>query len=214
MALGVGAVGAALAVFPAAPAVATEASSPAASQPTSGQYVSGSDSGEATVAGTSSLHDWSAQSATINGTATFAGDLVPAAPPAIQSIQLAIPVNSLKSGEGSSMDDNICDALKMKDDPQITFTLTHADLKSPPSASDPKFHYDAVGQLTIAGTARSVNLALDVQPGDGGTLTIAAKTPLKMTDFGVKPPTAMLGMIKSGDAVTVNVTWQLAKKAQ
>ena len=32
------------------------------------------------------------------------------------------------------------------------------------------------------------------------------ETPLKMTDFGMKPPTAMMGMIKSGNDVTVKVT--------
>jgi hypothetical protein len=193
---------------------ATEPSTQTAAESTSGQYVSSADSGKATVAGTSTLHDWTAASATISGTAIFAGDFVPAAPPAIRSIQLTIPVTSLKSTEGSGMDDKIDDALKMKDDPAITFVLTSASIKSPPSKSDPLYHYDSVGQLTVAGSARSVDLALDVQPGDGGTLTITTQTPLKMTDFGVQPPAAMLGMIKSGNDVTVNVTWQLATKAQ
>ncbi len=44
-------------------------------------------------------------------------------------------------------------------------------------------------------------------------LSIATKTPLKMTDYGMTPPTAMFGMIRSGDAVTVEVTWKLTTVA-
>jgi hypothetical protein len=36
---------------------------------------------------------------------------------------------------------------------------------------------------------------------------------MKMSDFGIKPPTAMLGVIKSGDAITVKVNWQLAMRS-
>jgi polyisoprenoid-binding protein YceI len=177
------------------------------------EYNSAIDSGMASVSGTSTLHDWTVKGTTIDGTMQCSGPWT-AAPPTIGSIQLSIPADSLKSTEGSGMDDTMYDALNMKASPLITFALTHADLKSPPSKDDPTYHYDAVGQLTIAGTSRAVNLTLDVAPGDGGTLTIVTETPLKMTDFGMKPPTAMLGMIKSGNDVTVKVTWRLATKAK
>jgi polyisoprenoid-binding protein YceI len=176
-------------------------------------YNSAADSGTASVSGTSTLHDWTVKGTTVSGAMQCSGPWT-AAPPTIASIQLSIPADSLKSTEGSGMDDTMYDALNLKASPLITFALTHADLKSPPSKDDPTYHYDAVGQLTIAGTARAVNLTLDLAPGDGGTLTIVTETPLKMTDFGMKPPTAMMGMIKSGNDVTVKVTWRLATKAK
>jgi polyisoprenoid-binding protein YceI len=214
VALGAWVLGAAGGTRPAALAAATEPSSPAATQPALVQYVSGAKSGTASVAGTSSLHNWTVASATINGTAIFAGRFGAATSPDIRSIQLVIPVNTLKSTEGSGMDNTMYDALKTKQNPNITYALDSATLISGPSKDDPKYHYKAAGRLTIAGWLRNVNLTLDLEPTDGGTLIISTQTPMKMTDYGMKPPTAMLGMIKSGDDVTVKVTWQLAVKGQ
>jgi polyisoprenoid-binding protein YceI len=169
--------------------------------------------GTATVSGTSTLHDWSAKSATINGTLKISGPWT-AAGPNLQAVELAIPVNTLKSTEGSGMDKTMYDALKMNSNPVITYHLAQANLKSSPSKDDPKYRYEAFGQLTIASAGRGVNLTLEVQPTDDNTLTIRTQTRLKMTDFGIKPPTAMLGMIESGDDVTVDVTWQLVRRSQ
>jgi hypothetical protein len=177
------------------------------------EYNSAPDSGAASVSGTSTLHDWTVNGTIVNGTMQCSGPWT-AASPTIGSIQLSIPADSLKSTEGSGMDNTMYDALNMKASPLITYTLTHADLKSPPSKNDPTYHYDAVGQLTIAGNAHAVNLMLDVAPANDGALTIVTETPLKMTDFGMKPPTAMMGMIKSGNDVTVKVTWRLKMKTK
>jgi polyisoprenoid-binding protein YceI len=173
-------------------------------------YVNSSDSGTAAVSGTSTLHDWSAKSTVLNGSLICSGKWIGAAP-TLDSIQLTIPVNSLHSSEGEGMDDNMYDALKSKADPNITFSLAQAKLKSAPTKDDPLYHYAATGQLTIAGYTRSIDLTLDIMPGQNDALTISTQTQMKMTDFNVKPPTAMLGMIKSGDAVTVNVTWRLTR---
>jgi hypothetical protein len=191
---------------------ATMATAPTTA-PAAAELTSATDSGTATVSGTSTLHDWTVKSATIIGKIQSSGFGTPT-PPTLQSIQLSIPVNTLKSSEGSGMDDKVYEALKMNANPLITYALTLATLKSAPSKDDPEYHYDAAGQLTIAGTTRTVNLTLDITPANGGTLSIATQTPLKMTDFGMTPPTAMLGMIKSGDAVTVKVTWRLATKGR
>ena len=54
---------------------------------------------------------------------------------------------------------------------------------------------------------RDLDLAVTLQ-ADGG-LTIATTTTQKMTDFGITPPTAMFGTIKSGDQVRIDVTWHV-----
>ena len=68
-----------------------------------------------------------------------------------------------------------------------------------------------MGQLTVAGKTRNVKLDVAVVPA-GSNLSVSTHAAFKMTDFAIKPPTAMLGMIRSGDAVTVNVTWQLVQR--
>ena len=107
------------------------------------------------------------------------------------------------------MDNTMYDALKLKQFPTIAYRLTKASLKSPPSKQSPEYQFDTTGQLTVAGAVRQVNLDLHVLPHDAGGLTITTEIALKMTDFGLKPPTAMLGMIKSDDSITLKVTWQL-----
>jgi polyisoprenoid-binding protein YceI len=182
-----------------------------ATQPSDPQYASSADAGQVSVQGTSTLHDWTVKSGTITGKLAADGDWTAgsASPIQIKSIDLTIPVNSLKSGEGSGMDNTTYDALKSKQNPNITFQLTQASLKAPPSKNDPDFHFKATGKLTVAGNQRTVDLDLDVARGDDGHLTITVQAPMTMTAFGISPPTAMFGVIKSGDAITVEVIWHL-----
>ena len=60
----------------------------------------------------------------------------------------------------------------------------------------------AVGLLKIAGVEREVTLTLKTQR-TGSTLTVSGQVPLLMTDFGITPPKAMLGMLKTDPKVTV-----------
>jgi polyisoprenoid-binding protein YceI len=186
-------------------------SSTAATNPSNIQYVSSIGASQAIVSGTSTLHDWSVKSNTIQGNADFSGPwkLDSAPTIALQSISLVIPVDSLKSTEGSGMDNTMYDAMKLKQFPTITFSLAKASLKSAPSKPGSAYHFDTTGQLTVAGAAHDENLDLAVLPDNDGQLTITTDIGLKMTDFGMTPPTAMFGAIKSGDAITVKVNWQL-----
>jgi polyisoprenoid-binding protein YceI len=192
----------------------TKLSGIAATNPSSVQYVSSIGAGQAIVSGTSTLHDWVVKSSIVQGNAEFSGPWKLDSAPTItlQSIDLVIPVDSLKSTEGSGMDNTMYDALKLKQFPSITFTLAKASLKSAPSKQGEAYHFDTNGQITVAGTAHDENLDLAVLPNNDGQLTITTDIGLKMTDFGVKPPMAMMGVIKSGDAITVNVSWQLTTR--
>jgi hypothetical protein len=178
------------------------------------RYANSADPGEAIVSGTSTLHDWTVKSHNIKGNAEFSGEWKGGSdkPIALQSIDLAVAVDSLKSTEGSGMDNTMYDALHLKKFPTITYKLATATLKSSPSKDGLAYHFATTGQLTVAGNAHPVNLDLAVVPHDAGKLTITTDVALKMSDCSVTPPTAMLGMIKSGDAITVKVTWQLASQ--
>jgi polyisoprenoid-binding protein YceI len=156
------------------------------------------------ITGTSTLHDWTVNGGAIKGNAEFAAAIK------LQSIDLSIDVNTLKSTEGGGMDDKIDEALKLKQFPTITYRLTKATLKAPPAKDGLPYHFDTTGQLTVAGASRPVDLDLAILPHNDGQLTISTAIGLQMTDFGITPPTAMFGVIKAGDKITVKVTWQLA----
>jgi polyisoprenoid-binding protein YceI len=46
-----------------------------------------------------------------------------------------------------------------------------------------------------------------------GTVNATGMVPIKMTDFGIKPPTAMFGTLRTGDEVKVNFALTVGPKA-
>jgi polyisoprenoid-binding protein YceI len=175
------------------------------------QQYSGAANSHVVINGTSTLHNWTVNGGVLNGTVEVSGQWNNAASPAVEikSIDLTIPVDSLKSTEGGGMDNTMYDALHRKDHPAITYHLIKAALTSSPSKQDPDYHFTASGQLTVSGNARRLDLDLSVLPEPNGQLTVTTQTKLKMTDYGVQPPTAMFGMIRSGNDVTIKATWRL-----
>lgn len=148
------------------------------------------------VAGTSTMHDWACESNQVVGTLTGAP-----ADGAISGVDVTIPVQALECKNGT-MNGKMREALKASDNPFIRFSLTRADLSAPDAQG--AFSVAATGQLTIAGATRPVQMDVRGRAlGDGG-YRFTGEVPLKMTDFDVKPPTAMLGAVKAGDAVTVS----------
>jgi YceI-like domain len=174
-------------------------------------YVVAAPSGEVVISGTSSLHNWTVKSNAIDGKAVItlpaAGNT--AATPAIESIHLTIAVNSLHSSEGSGMDSTVYDSLNSSQNPTITYDLTSAKLQASPAGSGKDWQFATVGNLSVAGKTHPVNMTLDLTPGVNGAQVITTEVKMNMTDFAVQPPTAMLGMIHSGDAITVDATWNL-----
>lgn len=177
-----------------------------ATAPSAMNYVSDADSGSATVTGTSTLHDWTMTSRTIAGTAVIiSGDS------SVTAADLSIAVNSLKSTEGSGMDKKAYEALKSDKYPVIQYHLRSTQAESGASEAGPR-RFNAAGDLTIAGVTRQVNLGLVLAGEQTGQRTLSTHVVLKMSDFGIEPPKAMLGMIKSGDVITVDVAWRLTPR--
>lgn len=60
-------------------------------------------------------------------------------------------------------------------------------------------------RITIAGMGRSVPIQARVRKMADNKLQIYAERPLKMSDFGIQPPTALMGMIKTNDDITIKL---------
>jgi len=148
------------------------------------------------IEGTSTLHDWSMEGNTIAG--QIDADHLTAV--------VTIPVASLRS-EHAKMDKIMADALKAKQHPDIRYELTQA---TPPGAGA-TFNVKTQGRLTIAGVTRDVTLDVQGTRSADGKYTLIGTAPLKMTAFGIKPPTAMLNTIKTGDDVKVTFRWVVEK---
>ncbi len=63
----------------------------------------------------------------------------------------------------------------------------------------------------MAGTTKAVTLNAKGKVLENGDIQIAVSQKLKMTDFKMKPPKAVLGTIHVGDEITVNFDVVLIK---
>lgn len=149
-----------------------------------------------TVEGTSNIHAWHATSSTLTTSIQVVAPI--AAGSIVESVTLSLPVTSLKSGKGG-LDKNLYKALKAEQNPTITFVMR--TYKS--EAKGDAFAAVVTGLLTVNGVEKEV-IAEAILTSDGtGGLKAAGSTTFNLTDFGIKPPTALLGTIRTGNAVTV-----------
>ena len=59
------------------------------------------------------------------------------------------------------------------------------------------------GEITLAGAHKQIQLPVVAQRLARDRFRIQAELPLRMTDFGVRPPTALFGMVKARDELVV-----------
>jgi len=65
--------------------------------------------------------------------------------------------------------------------------------------------------MTIAGVTKPVVLTAACEVKPDGSITCIGKEKLKMTDYNIKPPTYMLGALRTGNALTIEFTLVVEK---
>lgn len=155
-------------------------------------------SGSMTISGTSSLHDWESNVETIHffGKAIVQNQELKA----LDEIKMVIPVEGIKSQKGKIMDNKTHDALKMEDFPNIEYSINTYKI----TPLEGRFRVNAIGELTIAGMTRSAALVVTASFDDQGLLTFEGSKALKMTDYNITPPKALLGTLKTGDDISIH----------
>lgn len=149
-------------------------------------------SSRVTINGNSNLHPWTASTTAVTVTR---GDG--------NRFDVSVRASALSSPK-EGLDKNMHKALKVEKFPEITFRVTQLD---PPAVGEGA--YKVTGLLTIAGMAREVTLDLTAQRQDAA-LAVKGSVDLLMPDFGIAPPKAMLGMLKTDPKVTILVETVLA----
>jgi Uncharacterized conserved protein len=160
--------------------------------------------GKVSVTGTSTLHDWEEVAEQKSGTLVLdaSGDL-----PTVSTLKFAVEAESLKSGH-DGMDKNTYKALDTDKHKQISFQMLEVKSISPVVSASKGYKVVTMGNLTIAGKTNKVELAFNLTL-NGDKVELVGKKAFKMTDFGVEPPKALLGTIKTGDEIEVhyNTIW-------
>lgn len=151
------------------------------------------------IAGTSTLHDWEMKSSSGAVQATFTTDAA-GKPTALGALTFSMTATTLKSGK-ESMDNNAYKALNTKSSDLIRFTAASGTVTP---AGGANYTVRCTGVMTIAGKAMNTDLTATITVGTDGSYSVSGVKAIKMTQFGVKPPTFMMGAIKTGDDLTIN----------
>jgi len=155
------------------------------------------------IEGGSNLHDWSCKASSIEAAIEVDESFVKTTTvgsTSLKRVQVKVPVRNLKCGNGK-MDNNLYKALKADDAPEISYILATFDVV--PGAEKDSFTVKAVGALTVAGTEKTVNMDVTAARLPDGGVRAEGALALLMTDFGVKPPTALLGTLRTDNKITV-----------
>ena len=159
------------------------------------------DTARVTIAGTSNIHEYTASTNKVRVTRAQLGAVAGPEfwenvlkPGAVEAFEIAIPAATLTSPR-EGLDKNMHKALKVQENPDITFRLLRFEAGQAGALK-------GIGMLRIAGVEREVVLNLTTKRNTS-SLTVTGKVDLLMTDYGITPPKALMGMLKTDPKVTI-----------
>jgi polyisoprenoid-binding protein YceI len=151
------------------------------------------------IHGTMSIHDWVETIGDVTGE-LVAGPHVGAGTD-LSSIRITMEARSIKGDMGKVMDNKTYKALKADAHPEIIFqtgspvTLMPVQGKEKPVALK--------GLLTLAGVTRPATLWVNYFSIAQDSMRFDGEQTINMTDFGIKPPSALFGTLKAGPEITI-----------
>ena len=147
------------------------------------------------IKGTSTLHDWeSVVEKTYSKMTIMNMDSLKQ----IETLRVKVISTSIKSGK-KLMDKLTYKALKSEQYRWITFDFKSGELIS---EDNQEVSIKLNGDLSIAGVTKSVSVITNINK-KGENIFLSGSYKLKMTDYGIKPPKAVFGTIKTGDEITI-----------
>ncbi|HEX7241037.1 MAG TPA: YceI family protein [Longimicrobiaceae bacterium] len=152
------------------------------------------------VEGTSTVRSYSCRAASPSGTVTTQPGSTSIAiadlEKAVRSAEVSVAVAGLECGN-ATMNTHLRKALRADTSPRITYRITSYEV------AEAGGRMKLSGTLNIAGTERPVSIDATAS-NEAGKLRVKGSKQLRMTDFGVRPPTLMMGTMKVHDPVTVH----------
>ena len=161
-----------------------------------------------TITGTSTLHDWTSKVNEINGDFVFKNEIqdkkLPKSGSIAEQIRMVIPVLSIESPRGSTMDKKTYNALKSEEHPNMIFEVKSDNIERIIDKSEEKFLLKVTGDLSLAGHTKEITIDLEGQKLPSGQLKFLGAYPIDMVEYEIEPPSAMFGQIKTGKDVVID----------
>jgi polyisoprenoid-binding protein YceI len=154
---------------------------------------------EVTIDGTSNLRDWKEKvgdvAGEMNAVVNDDGSVD------LRSIRIRMKVLSIKSDMGRVMDNKTYEALKAAAYPEILFTLS-APMQLV-QVRDCQIAVPVKGELVLAGMSKPVTMLMKTFEIRKGNLSFEGTQRINMSDFGVKPPSALFGTMRAAPDITI-----------
>ena len=154
------------------------------------------------VTGTSTVRAFQCQAgafdAKIESSGADAVAAVLAGEKAVSTVEVTVPAEKLDCRNGT-MNEHMRKALKVKEFPTVVFRAASYDL----ARTSESVSVTLTGTLTLGGVEKPITVNAQAKPGPDGTLAVSGTREVRMTEFGLKPPTLMLGTMKVDEKITV-----------
>lgn len=118
-------------------------------------------------------------------------------------LQVEIRVDGFECGK-SRMNRDLQEALRSSEFPAITFLFDSATLLDTPPDEKGAFEIEVRGSLTVAGNRRDILFVTTAYFLQEHRVRAIGKTTIRMSDFDVEPPSALMGLIKAEDELSVH----------
>ena len=168
-----------------------------------------SESSTMIIDGDSNVHNWEAQVTQVNGTLVLQNVESVAAEnltiESFKSLSMTVPVDGIDA-ESGGLRKNIHKYMKKDDYPNVTFELNNVTDITDQNGS---LLITGNGTITVTGNTYNTDIQVTASVQNGG-IQFTGEQQLLMTDFGIDPPAAVFGTIRSKDEVIIrfDVTFQ------
>lgn len=163
-----------------------------------------SDASTMTLFGSANVTDWDAEIKTIRGEIVInkpdQAEWADAEISWFERVEITIPVEDIDA-DSRRMNNNMHEYLKEDDYPEITYEMVEA--QSLAAMDNPGLVMTVRGIVTAAGEPVEITHDVTITENGSGNIVISGSKDLKMTDFGIDPPTAMLGSVRARDDMTI-----------
>jgi polyisoprenoid-binding protein YceI len=156
------------------------------------------DDSKVYVRGTSSLHDW--EVAFEKYDVEFSLRNSDNGKMSISNVKAVFAGASVTS-ENNIMTGKARDALMVREHPEIVFISDGAENIV---LNEGKIYGSLKGKLSLGGVSKSIDIGFSGNV-KGDRILISGSEEVNMADYGIKPPTALLGTLKTGEKVTVEL---------
>jgi phosphoenolpyruvate synthase/pyruvate phosphate dikinase len=154
-----------------------------------------------TIKGTSNLHDWeeTVEKFSVNLSLKILNNEIRG----IDYVHLTCKTGSIVS-DHDIMTNKTLEALRTDKYPEIVFTMESVEKMNSVYGKDSGV---LSGYLSMAGTTKRINISFEGQISNNRVVITGSKV-INMIDFKIKPPTAMLGTLKTGETVVITFLLQ------